>query len=91
MLDLAELSATPGSASVPPAAFLIARHSESLEVTKLKRETPEGAELRGQYGALFKRFPRSTLLKVGEEQLSTVRGQASKAPVVEKPVEEARD
>jgi len=27
-VDLAELSATPGSASVPPAVFLIARHSE---------------------------------------------------------------
>ena len=72
-VDLAELA---GSACVSPAAFLQARHKESLVVTKLKQETPEGEKLRGEHCELFTRFPPSTLVKVGEAQLSTALGQA---------------
>ena len=75
-VDLAELSGTPGSASVDPVTFLKARHKESLQVTDLKKATPEGAKLREQYCELFKRFPHSTVLKVGEDQLRTDLGKA---------------
>ena len=74
-VDLAELSGTPGSASVHPAAFIKARHEESLWVTKLKHETFDGAALREQYHELFRRFPTSTVLKRGED-MDTVLGQA---------------
>ena len=73
--DLAELSCTPGSASVLPAAFLKARHEESLWVTKLKQETTEGTALRGQYHELFQQFPTSTVLKRGED-MDTLLGMA---------------
>ena len=74
-VDLTVLSGTPGSASVLPAAFLKARHEESLWVTKLKQETTEGTALRGQYHELFQQFPTSTVLKRGED-MDTLLGMA---------------
>ena len=75
-VDLAELSGTPGSASVHPALFIKARHAENLRVTTFKLETPEGATLREQYRELFQRFPHSTVQKRGEDELRTELGKA---------------
>jgi hypothetical protein len=76
-VDLAELSISPpGSASVDPHDFLQARHKENLQVTDLPKLGTQGAELREQYCELLKRFPQTTILKVGEEQMRTDIGRA---------------
>ena len=75
-VELGELIGSPGSASVSPAQFLVARHHESFKVMLLDQETAEGAELRRRYHKLLERFPDTIAPMVGEEQLQTEIGRA---------------
>ena len=83
-VDIAELSGSPGSASVHPATFLNKMHTSSLWVTRLPKDTLEGAQLRKEYSELFQAFPHDTVLKQGEDQMRTTIGKAKAVVNLEK-------
>ena len=52
------------------------RVTRKAEVANLKQDTAEGARLRKDYFLLLRRFPESTVVKLGEDLMRTELGRA---------------
>ena len=59
-------------------------HQSSLRVTRLPKDTLEGAQLRKEYSELFQAFPHDTVLKMGEDAMRTAIGKAKAVVGLEK-------
>ena len=70
---LSKGSASQISEPMTPQEFIVAAHNRSLQVTKFKKN--DEVNLRKQYQVLLSDFPKSTVLKVGDEQLDTPVGR----------------
>ena len=63
-VDLAELTGSPGFASVDSIGFINMRHKDSLQVTDLKQVTPKGELLRQLYHKYWRSIPTPSRRKL---------------------------